>query len=385
MTDVNPGPSSRFADLSRLIHREVVLLAVLSVMAAGAFLVTRWAAADNLERRELDAAEWFARGRAALSAGQSAPAVQAFERAASRRPDDWSFASALADALVADGQPASARRVLLQWRQRRQDAPEVNIQLARLEAGNGDAKAAVGYYENALHGQWSEPAAISRLDLRRELIHFQLRQGLVAPALAQTLILAANVPDDATAHIDVGELFLAAGDPGRALDRFARALRLEPTNARARADGVNAAYALGDYPRVLSYARGLSDSGTRERARVAALVIATDPLEPRLSFAERGRRVTALAEFAARQLDACRQRPPVPTPLAARTAQGLADALAGFAAGLSPSTLRESSDVLERGVRLAAQALDVVRQRCPPLDPRGEAIVRVARRHGVTE
>ena len=385
MADVSPGPSPRLADLSRLIHREVVLLAVLSAMAAGGFLLTRWAAADNLERRELDAAAWFARGRLALSAGQAAPAVRAFERAASRRPDDWTYASALADALIADDQSASARRVLLQWRQRRPDAPAVNIQLARLEADSGDVDAAVGYYESALHGQWSEPTVISRLDLRRELIHFQLRQGLVAPALAQTLILAANVPDEAAAHIDVGELLLSAGDPDRALDRFARALRLEPTNIRARAAGVKAAYALGDYPRVLSYARGLSDAETRERARVATLVLATDPLEPRLSFGERGRRLATLAEYAARQLDVCRQRSPQATPLAERTAQALADALAGFTAGLSPSRLRESSDVLERGVRLGAQALDVVRQRCPPLEPRGEAIVRVARRHGVTE
>lgn len=379
------GSSPRLTDLARLVHREIVLVAVLSAMAAGGFLLTRWAAADNREQQVLDAAAWFARGRAALSAGQAAAAVQAFERAVARRPDDWSTVSALAEAMAADGELAAARRVLLRWRQRRPDDPAVSIQLARLEAGSGDVDAAVGYYESALHGRWSEPGTISRLDLRRELIQFQLRQGQTAAALAQTLILAANAPDDAAAHIDVGRLFLAAGDPARALDRFARALRLDPPSVEARIDGVKAAYALGDYPRVLSYARGVSDAGTRERARVAALVVASDPLEPRLAFGERVRRVTTLAEYAARQLDTCRQRSAVATPLAERTAQALADALAGFSAGLSPARLRESSDVLERGVRLSGQALAIVSTRCPPIDARGEAIVRVARRHGVTE
>lgn len=362
-----------------------MLLAVLSAMAAGGFLLTRWAAADNRERQVLDAAAWFARGRTALSAGQPAPAVHAFERAAARRPDDWIYASALADAMVADGQRAPARRVLLQWRQRRPDDAEVNIQLARLEAGSGEATAAIAYYESALNGRWVEPAAMTRVDLRRELIRLQLREGLVASALAQTLILAANVPDLAAAHIDVGKLFLAADDPARALDRFARALRLDPASVEARVEGVKAAYALGDYPRVLSYARGLSDPGAKERARVAAAVLAADPLEPRIPTGERARRMADVLAYASRQLDTCRRRPPVATPLAERTAQGLADALEATAVGVSPARLRESSDVLERGVRLAGDALEIVRQRCPPLDVRGEAIVRVARRHGVAE
>lgn len=362
-----------------------MLLAVLSAIAAGAFLLTQWAARETRHRQALDGAAWFERGRAELSGGRTALAVRAFGRAVARRPDEWTYASGLAHALVADQQLAAARRVLLQWRDRRSEDGSINVELARVEVAAGDVAAAVRYYEDALQGRWPDGTSLSRVDIRRELIRYQLRQGLTAAALAQTLVLAANVPDESAALIEVGRLFRSAGDARRALDRFSRALRLEPGNLEARTAGAEAAFSLGDYARVLGYARGLTDAGTTERARVAAAVIAADPLESRLSFAERERRLSAMIDFASDQLAACRQRAPTATPLAEKSAQGLADALAVFTVGLSPARLRESSDVLERGVLLAGQAIEVVRERCPPLGVRAEAVARVARRHGAAE
>lgn len=382
MTSASPSPLS---DLSRVIHREVVLLAVLSAVAVGAFLFTQWAAANNRARQSNDAITWFERGRAALAQGRTSEAVTALERASSRRPDDWTYARTYAEALVADRQSGAARQVLLRWRLRRPEEADVNVQLARLEAGHGDVSAAVEYYESALHGRWPDARDTSRLDLRRELIRFQLRHELSGAALAQTLVLAANLPDEPAAHLETARLFLAAGDATRALDHFARTIRLDPGNRDARAGVVASAFALGDYPRVLATASGLADPPSRERARIAASVMANDPLAPRLSFTERERRLTAVIDDATTRFDACRQQVVSATPLAERTAGGLADALAAYRAELSPQRLRESSDVIERGLRLMGEALALVRERCPPLDLQGDALLRVAQRHGSAE
>lgn len=212
-----------------------------------------------------------------------------------------------------------------------------------------------------------------------------MRYGQSAAALARTLVLAANLPDEPAAHLEAGQLFLAAGDAARAQDHFSRALRLDAGNRQARAGIVASAFALGDYPRVLANADGVADASSREWVRIAGAVVANDPLAPRLSFSERERRLVAAVDYAAARLGACRQRSAPPTPLAERTASGLAEALAAYRLELSPQRLRESSDVIERGLRRVGEALAVTDQRCPPLDARGDALMRVAQRHGSVE
>lgn len=378
-------PSSRLSELSRVIHREVVLLALLSAVAAGGFGLTRWAAASNRALQGRDATAWFERGRLSSARGRTADAVVALEHAVSRRPGEWAYGKALAEAMMADGKIGGARQLLSRWRLLRPDDPDVNVQLARLEAAGGDVAAAVEYYESALHGRWTEPATTSRLDLRRELIRYELARGLTAAALAQTLVLAANVPDEPAAQLETGRLFLAAGDVARALERFVRTLRLDPRNVGARIGATQASFAVGDYAAALAHARGLTDQPSRDIARISASVLANDPLASRLSFGERERRLASAVDYARVQYGACRQRAPTVTPLAARTSIALVEALSAFRMELSAQRLRESPDVIEHGLRLVDQALQYVRQRCPPLDNRGDALVRVARLHGATE
>ncbi|MBA3949513.1 MAG: hypothetical protein H0X44_06140, partial [Acidobacteria bacterium] len=69
MQDEAPPRVSPFA-LSRFVHREVLVLVILSGVAAAAFLVTQ-ASADAAHRLRLrDAATWHARGLDDLSAGR---------------------------------------------------------------------------------------------------------------------------------------------------------------------------------------------------------------------------------------------------------------------------------------------------------------------------
>ncbi|MGE0364025.1 MAG: tetratricopeptide repeat protein [Vicinamibacterales bacterium] len=373
-------PAPRLIDLPRLVHRELVLLVVLTAIAGAAYLGTRVAAAGAQARVRHDAARWYERGRDRLDAGAATDAVEPLRRAVARDPEQWEYGRTLADALAASARPDLARQTLLRWRLRRPDDVEVSTQLARLEARQGEADAAVAYYENALHGRWAPGAMAGRQNLRRELIAYLLAQGRTGPALAHVLTLAANQPDQPAAHTESARLFLAAGDPRRALEYFDRALRLAPADPDARAGAGEAALALSDYRRTVQELRGLDDAASRARARLAADVLAVDPLQPRLSFAERERRLRLAIDYALARLAACA---PAAVPPAVVPPAPVASALTAYRDGLTPRRLRESPGALEEGLGLVRRALQSDAAACRPLDDRGQALLRAARDHGV--
>ena len=69
------------------------------------------------------------------------------------------------------------------------------------------------------------------------------------------MALSTDLPDDAAAHVEVGQLFATAGDSGHALDQFQRALRLAPRSGAALAGAGQAAFQLGDYLLARTYLR----------------------------------------------------------------------------------------------------------------------------------
>ena len=129
------------------------------------------------------------------------------------------------------------------------EAADVNTELARLEARDGDLDEARRYYQSALNAVWSQEQSDVRRGLRLELIHLLLAHNEKSRALAELLLLSANLPDTAASHAEAGQLFLDAGDPHRALDQFARALVLDPSNALALAGAGESAFAEADYTR----------------------------------------------------------------------------------------------------------------------------------------
>src|SRR5215218_7160027 len=85
---------------STLIHRETRALALLIVIAVGAFGVTRTVAHANQARRRRDAQAWAARGQASLQRHDAAAAAQQLRRASTLEPDNLEIRLALAAALA---------------------------------------------------------------------------------------------------------------------------------------------------------------------------------------------------------------------------------------------------------------------------------------------
>jgi predicted Zn-dependent protease len=366
VTDPTSSPSAR------LIHRELLLLVLLGAVAVAVFFGTRAFAVSNAAMKEHDAAVWYATARGALESGNSSAAIGALRRATRLDPRNREMSLALAGALAADRQDGAARQLLVNLRDSQPEDPEVNLQLARLEARTDDTQQAVRYYHAAADGLWRAEQAAARRSIRRELIALLLDHGDRSRALSETLLLAADRPsNDPAAPLEEGQLLLKAGDPDRALDRFAEVLRTDPDNADARAGAGLAAFQRGDYQAASRYfARSRDLPADAEEARtLTTLVLTTDPLAARLSRIERESRLRALFARAGERLAACPQ---------VSFDRSEFDA---FEHALS-SPVPLSRDDVEHGTELAGQVMAAVDRMCRSDAAPDRAIPLIVRLHG---
>lgn len=357
---------------------------ILVSVTIAAFFATRAIAHGNEALRRRQAAAWYDEAQRRSPGRDAGSAVVALRRAVSKDRGSRRYRLALADALAVRRLDGEARRVLGALRETQPEDPETNLRLARLEARGADADAARRYYQNALSSLWRPEQAEDRRRVRVELIEFLLAREERARALSELLLLAANLPDDAAVQAHVGQMFLAAGNGRLALDHFVRALRLDATNTGALAGAGEAAFELGDYGRALRYLKGAPRGTPRatELRHVAELVLSNDPLAPRLSAAERRRRLVLAFHHALQRLDSC---------LAASGAEAkdgfdpLRREIRDFESALKRPR-RGSRDLVEDGVDLVYRTERALEQTCPtPPDPFDRALLLIGRRHGLEE
>jgi tetratricopeptide (TPR) repeat protein len=362
----------------RFIHRDIVILLGLCVLALVGFLLTRDAAASNEELFLADAAAWYETGLEALDAGRATEAVDALRRAAFINDEDPAYHLGLARALAAGRQDDLARTELLALRARTPEDPEIHLELARLEARGADLEATVRYYENALYGVWPGARAEDRSRIHVELIRYLLDRGQESTALAEILALTGSMPNTVDWAIEAADLFMAAGDDGRALDGYARALAIDPVDGRALAGAGRAAFALDDFVqarRFLAAAPGTLPD-VAELREVADLVLSRDPLAARLSAEERRQRLLANVVRADERLAGCA------TTVAVNGALALAQkAITDFRPLLEPAAFFASADAVETGVAVVARVQNAADRVCEAPAPVDRALAILGRLH----
>ena len=131
---------------------------------------------------------------------------------------------ALARVLPAAHKDEAARRTLLALRELTPQDPEINVELARLEARTGNLESAIGYDQTALYGAWPAARGAAHRELRLELVEYLLSHPLAQRALSELSILSSNMPEDADTRNRLGILLLRAGDAGGALEQFRKVL-----------------------------------------------------------------------------------------------------------------------------------------------------------------
>jgi len=375
-------PVTDIEEQSARIRREIIQLILLAVAAAGAFFLTRAVASANRLESLRDAAQWFERGEAGLAAGDVDRAIESFHRAVVRNRGEQRYGRALAGAMAAKGQDVSARQVLLSLREAAPDAPEINVQLARLAAKASDLTEATRYYHNALYAPGTSDRPQARRQLRVELVRFLLAHGQAGRGLSELLVLSADLPDEAAPHVEAGQLFAQAGDERRALDQFQRALRFAPAENDALAGAGMAAASLGDYGLAQKYLGSLSaeTDAVRETGDMVEAVLRRDPLAPRLRSSERLRRARANLSYAADRFAAC--LPAAMTRPAGDADLRLQDAARSLEAELKRPGTRDQ-EAIEQGVELASRLAVRLGQACAPATPLDRALVLIGRRHGI--
>lgn len=369
--------------LSRVVHRELILLAVLAAVTVAAFFVTRAAAVSNEALWRQDAAAWFQRAERARTGRSREAALVALRRAVARDRDNREYRLALAGELAAAGQPDEAYRVLEALRETDPEDPHASLQLARLEAQRSNVDVSRRHYQSALASIWRPEQEEVRRTVRLELVDFLLMHGERARALSELLVMTANLPEARAMHAQVGARLLRAGDSSRALDYFTRVLREEPDHPEALAGAGAAAFELGDYARARRYLTAAPDSDPRtvDLREVTRLVLAADPLVARIGVAERRTRADAAVQRAMVVLDSCL----AVAPEGRGDARGALHAeLQTFASTFAARSRRDPRDVSEEGLELAYRAEASVEQACgtatAPLD---RAILLIGRRHGL--
>jgi tetratricopeptide (TPR) repeat protein len=380
----SPDDTESVEARSNLIHREILQIVLLIALAIAAFFVTRAIAANNRDMSLRDAAKWFQRGQDQLDGGNADDAIESFRRATVKNRTEKRYVLALARALALTHQDDAARSALLGLRESSPEDPDINLQLARLAADRQDVTEAIRYYHYTLYAPWPVDQADNRRRVRIELVRFLLTHNQQSRAVSELLALSTDLPDDAAAHVEVGQLLVAAGDTGHALDQFQRALRLAPNNGVALAGAGQAAFEAGDYQAARKYLRAAPEgiSSVRETREVVELVLSDDPLAARIGSIERRRRLAEAFSYAEQRLTAClEQRPggqPSPNEVALR------DEARAFEARLKPFASLEE-DTIESGLEVIDRIEDAAVRACPPATPRDRALLLIGQHHGVNQ
>lgn len=364
---------------STFLHRELVVLVVLSAIVVAGFLLTRAAARANQRLRVRDAAAWYNAGQGQLAAGRTGSAIRSLRRAAAIDRDNRSYRLALAAALGADRQDEFARQVLLGIRESTPEDPEVNVQLARLEARHDDMTGTVRYFQNALYGSWRIDQGDARRQVRVELIRYLLARGERGRAISELLVLEGNLPDDAGLQTEAGQLFLDAGEPGRALERFRRALRLDPRNEAALAGAGEAALQAGDYTSARRLLGAIKSPSSRllELRETNDLVLTADPLRPGLSLPQRRERVMSGFTRALQVLDDCSaKQPPNNDALGVLRSEAMA-----LQPALPLAKLRRTPESIDVAVNLIYRIERQTVDACGPGSPYDRALLLIGKRH----
>ena len=373
MFDVSARSRRRLLRTVAPLANEVPKLILLVAVTVAAFLGTRTMAARERAQQVRDAEAWYSRGQQALAAQDLTGATADFRRASSQDRSNRVYAIALARVLADRGELESSARVLIALRERIPEDPDVNLQLARIEARQGEADAAVHYYRSALSSPW--PDRKRPFEVRLELSQFLLDQHQPAQALPELLSALADAPEEAGVRVRLADLLLRAGEARRALDLYRNVLTRQADDPRALAGAGTAAFELGEYATALKYLRAApAEPATADKRAVAEMVIARDPLATRLGPAERRRRAAENLAGVAERLRACVAQRAGDDTSALDASLAEVDA----AAKKPPSADR---DVLEEGLSISARAEQALAATCGASSLADRALVIIAAQH----
>jgi tetratricopeptide (TPR) repeat protein len=298
------------ASLKLLTRRPPVIVAGLVVVTVLAFLGVNRLVNRFREQEKALARHLYEHGMQAQSAGQPERAVESFRAALGYAHDNFDYQLSLARALRDTGRTAESETYLIGLWERSPQEGAVNLALGRLFAREQLFDKAIQYYHNAIYGLWPGDPETKRRDTEFELIGFLLQHKAYPQAQAELITMAAALPEDPGLRLRVAQLFAQSQDYEHALAQFQQVLRSDHESKAALYGAGQAAFQLGRYRTAQGYLRNAvrgdpQNAQAAQSLKIASLVLQADPFAPRISDAERNKRVRAAFQAAGDRLDNC--------------------------------------------------------------------------------
>jgi tetratricopeptide (TPR) repeat protein len=362
------------------LKRETLVMGGTCVLLGLLFFTTAVAVhAYKIRTAELSR-EWADAGQRELAAGHPEDAIEDLRNALAYDAQNPDYQFHLAQALNRAGKSDEARAYLLHLWQEEPGSGLVNLELARLAARKSETDEALRFFHNAIYGVWEDAPEENRREVRSELISFLLQQKRPNQADAELIALVPSLPNEASAYVRAGKLFLQAGDLARAMEQFRHALRLAPANGEALAGAGTAAYSLGDLRLAEPYLKRAAVLEPRN-ADVAAMLETLqaahqlDPFGFRLSRVERASRVKAAFQTAMQRLQTCMSEKP------AAAAQMQAQLAAGnmMEEQIGAPRYLDSPDAVESTMNFVFDSESLAEKSCPAGQTADKALELITR------
>ena len=360
---VQPAPIPA-ASVSEFIATFAVVLAVIVAL----FIFDTALARVDIRGRKSYAAREFRTGEQLLAQAKTEQAIEHLRSASMLDDDNSAYATALAQAILADGRPRDAEQLLLPLLERNPTDGAANLAMARVLAQEERIEEAKSYYHRAIYGLWPGGAHENRIEARFELIDLLARTNARQELLAELLPIQDDSANTPAQRMKIAHLFVVAGSPSRAVAIFRELLRRNKPDADAYVGLAEAALSLGDFATAradLVAAQKLTpDDSTKYQGRIALTdsVIALDPTQLGLSQPEQYRRARNLVQMTLKSARSC---------LAAQAPQvGVAlDSASAFLVSPAPSDGRASS--IQQALSVAQSLWGLQRTRCAAAPPDG--------------
>jgi len=372
-------------------QRETVLL--LSLLGLGLlFTVTGFATRRYHETQKTLAEQWYARGEAELKAGRPQAAIDDFETALLYAQSNTFYRLRLAQALLAAGRIEEARAHLLSLREQEPENGLVNLELGRLAVRQGKLSDALRDYHRAIYGIWENEPEDTRRQARLELCQFLLEHGDRAEAESELIALAADLPEDAEAHVQAGGLFFETKDYNRALTQFHQALGLERSQEAALAGAGEASFQMARYEEAKEYferavKENPADAHVARLLEMTNLVLGIDPFDHRISARERVRRVVRAFDEAVVRLEQCAQSHGdlLETSQPQTLIESVYARIQKLRSGVRARTLERNPDLIAQVMDVVVEAETVASSSCGAPQGLDQAILLAAQRHSGTQ
>ena len=360
--------------------REPITLAVLLVLTAALLAVVGGLSRMYEAQQQALAEEWVQRGMHDMQAGKYADAVTAFRTALLYRRDNDAYMLNFAESLLENGQLDEANAYLTGIWERHPENGQVNLELARIAARQGENKRAIRYFHNAMYAAWPAGQENERRNARFELIDLLLRENDKMQAQAELIALAENVPNEPATAVRIGNLFLQAQDNAHALSEFEMALKSETENAAALAGAGRAAFELGHYAQAMPYLERAvavtpKDADSATRLRLARLVLEMDPFRQEKRARDREQAVVNAFAMAGKRLSACSVTE------TSEEKQMLAQRWAGMKSQVTISHLRANPDIMNGAMSLVFRIERETEDMCGAGSDADAALLLIARNH----